>query len=219
MPVTFPLGFASFIDRLSIREMALPTLTEQTLSSRTRGGELLRYDVGAKLWTGRIVVSPGTRQESDLQIALIDLLREAGSSFLWYRPARIGPQADPTGTILGATIPTIGAVSADNRDLTLNGLPANYELRIGDMLSFLYGSNPARRALHRVVANRTASAGGQMTALSVVPLVRPGWAVGSGVTLLRPTCKAEIIPGSFEASRDLNRIATGMSFSWLQTLR
>ena len=217
MPITFPRSHGQFLDLLPVLEATRPRLTEQVTQSRARAGQIERTDIGDRLWYGRITVQPDEQGQTDQLYSQVHLLTEAAGSFLWYRKARLGPQGDPTGSILGAATPTLGAVSGDLRDLTINGLPANYILRAGDMLSFQYGSGPVRYALHEVVVQRQATVGGQITLLSVAPLVAPGWGAGSAITLVRPTCKAIIVPESLDPSKDFNRMATSFTFDWLET--
>lgn len=218
MPITFPLPLSGFLDLLAVRRITM-TPSESVIQSTTRGGEVLRADHGTRLWSGRIEVAPANRAEMDQQVALAEALLEAGGSFMVARRSRIGPQADPTGSILGASAVTISAISADRRDLSLAGLPSGYTLTRGDLLSFVYGSAPSRHALHRVLSTRTANGSGVMTQVAVTPLVRAGAAVGNAVTLVRATCKAVIVPGTWSADTEANTLSEGFSFDWRQTLR
>jgi hypothetical protein len=152
-------------------------------------------------------------------VARAELLRQPGASFLVHQSHRAGPQADPEGTALGAASPTITGVAANNRDVTLAGLPAGYVLTEGDLLSFTYLSNPTRYALHRVMETRTAAAGGGIATVEVSPPIRPGSTWPRPLTLLRPFCKAVIVPGSFEAPVMTRSPRATFSFSWRQSLR
>lgn len=218
MPITFPLALADFMDLLSVARVTMSP-RESVLQSTTRGGEVLRSDIGARLWGGRIVVAPASRAQMDQQVALAETLLEAQGSFMVARRSRHGPQADPTGAILGAAVPVILAVSIDWRDLSLAGLPAGYVLTRGDLLGFAYGTSPVRHALHRVLTTRTATGVGEITALSVTPLVRPGVTAGTPVTLVRPACKAVIVPESFDPDAEGGSLTEGFAFDWRQTLR
>lgn len=218
MPISFPLSLAGFLDLLSVSRVTM-TPGESVIQSTTRGGELLRSDVGTRLWSGRVEVAPGSRAEMDQQVALAEALLEAGASFMVARRSRFGPQADPTGAILGANAVTISAVSGDRRDLSLTGLPTGYTLTRGDLLSFAYIASPTRYALHRVLSTRTANGSGLMTQVAVTPLVRPGAAAGNPVTLVRPSCKAVLVPGSFNPDSEGHSLTEGFSFDWRQTLR
>jgi hypothetical protein len=104
------------------------------------------------------------------------------------------------------------------RELRITGLPVGYVLSAGDMLGFQYGSNPVRHALHRIVVGGTASSGGLTPMLEVVPNLRPGAAAGLTVSLVRPACKARLLPDpTYGAGRQA--LSRGASFDFIQTLR
>jgi len=217
MALSFPLGLAAFQDLIPQVSVTM-TLGEAMLANQTGGGEVLTSAYGTRLWRGSVVGRGQPYVDLDQITARIELLLSAGASFLVTQSSRRGPIDDPDGTTLGAATPSITTFSVNNRDVTFGGLPAGYTLRRGDLLSFTYLSNPTRYALHRVVTPATANGSG-VTSTEVVPPVRPGYATPAAITLVRPVCKAVIVPGSYrppEVSRD--RRAT-FSFDWQQTLR
>lgn len=218
MPISYPLSLAGFMDLLSVQRVSM-SLGESVIQSTTRGGEILRSDIGARLWGGTVTVAPSTRAEMDQQVALAEALLEAGGSFMIARKSRIGPQYDPTGAILAAATPVINAISADRRDLSIGGLPGGYVLTRGDLVAFSYGTDPVRYALHRVLVTRSASGPGNLTQLSLAPLIRPGATTGAAVTLVRPFCKAVVVPGSFTPDFEGADLSEGFSFDWRQALR
>lgn len=157
------------------------------------------------------------RAEAGRPEVLIDILRQAGRSFLVYDTRRPAPLLDPNGTILGAATPTIHTLSADPRELRITGLPASYVLSPGDYLSFTYGTNPVRYALHRVVATTTAVAG--LTPLfEVTPAIRSGAVTGAAITLIKAHCKAVILAGSVETGSGRRTITEGIGFGYVQSL-
>ena len=88
------------------------------------------------------------------------------------------------------------------------------------MLSFTYGSGPTRYALHRIVSDTVVANGSGVTPLfEVVPHIRPGAATSTAVELIRPYCKAIIIPGSVQAGTARKSKVRGLSFEIIQTLR
>lgn len=217
MALSYPLNRAQFMNVLPIAEMSfnLPEMVEQ---HRTASGEQLQADLGDRLWQGEIKLGRLTRSEAGAAKMMIDLLRQAGRSFLIYDATRIFPLLDPNGTILGASTPTIHTLGADSRELRITGLPATYTLSPGDYLSIIYGSAPARYGLHRVVSSVTAVAG--LTPLfEVSPAIRPGAVTGAAVTLVRAYCKAVILPGSVSEGVTRRTITEGISFGFAQTLR
>ena len=86
------------------------------------------------------------------------------------------------------------------------------------MLAFQYGSNPVRHALHRIVVGGTASGSGLSPMLEVVPNLRPGAVAGLAVSLVRPTCKARVLPDPTYGS-GRQALSRGASFDFIQTLR
>ena len=218
MALTFPLPLATFFDGLPITQ-GQPDLGEALEYSQTGAGEILTADLGPRLWKADFQIAAKYYAEIEQIKAKLNTLRYAGRSLLVHSFPLKAPQYDPTGTILGAANVTLASVLSNNRDISLNGLPVGYKLTPGDFLSFQYGSNPVRYALHQVVVGGTAGAGGALNGLEVVPHVRPGYAAGAAVTLIKPVYKAVIVPGSVDAGISGSMITDGVKFSLIQTLR
>ena len=150
--------------------------------------------------------------------ALLSLMDQPGATFLCHDPRYVGPASDPTGSILGSRTVTIHSVASNLRELRIAGLPNGYIMAAGDMLAFEYGMNPVRYALHRVVIGGITSSAGLTPMLEVVPNLRPGAVAGLTVALLRPACKARLLPEpSYGAGRQA--LSRGASFDFIQTLR
>jgi hypothetical protein len=215
---TFPLFRSQFMSVLPVSE-AVFDLGEAMQVDETAGGELLMASLGTRLWEGEVRLGKmGPAEWAQIE-PMIDLLREPGRSFQCFDTRRPFPSSDPTGSVIAAASPVIGTVSGDFREISLTALPANYLLRRGDYLSFTYGSNPARRALHRIMESVTATAGGASGLFEVIPAVRPGWASGAAVELSRAWCKAVVLPGSVDKGSFRRGIAEGAGFRWKQSLR
>ncbi len=219
MPLSFPLPREDFIDILPIAEMSL-VLPETAQVARTRGGEVLPFELGEPLWEGEVKLGRMTRPESGRPLALIDVLRQPGRSFLVCDTTRTGPLSDPAGVILGAATPVIHELPEDPRELRLSGLPAGYILSAGDWIGWSHGAAPTRYALHRIVDAEVVAAGTGITpAFEVVPHIRPGVTVGAAVQLIRPVAKAIILPGQTEPGRTRRTLTDGAGFSFIQSLR
>jgi hypothetical protein len=217
MALSFPLNRAAFFD-LMPRRSASMHLGEALIVNQTGGGEVIESAYGSRLWQGSITTQGRVSGDLDEVTARIELLLMGGGSFLMPHPVRIGPAADPAGTILGAATPSITAVNANNRDITISGLPAGYVLRRGDLISWTYLSGPTRYALHRVVTQATANGSGVLTT-EIMPPVRPGHATPQAVTLVNAVCKAKIVHGSYQAPEAEPGAVATLGFSWVQTLR
>jgi hypothetical protein len=214
--LTFPMPLDDFFGNLRVQSMTFD-LGETLSQSRTAGGDVLTADMGERLWRISVTLVPATHAEQSEIEARLDVLREAGRTLLVYPKHRPAPRIDPLGAFLGTAAPSLAAVSADRRQITLSGLPVGYALSAGDFLSFTYGSG--RRALHRVVTGAAAGQNGTTPWIEVSPAVRLGFATPSPVTLVRPVCKAVLVPGSVRVSTAQGVNSAGASFSMIQTLR
>ena len=83
MALSFPLSRAAFMDLLPVQRMTFD-IPETLSQTRTRGGEILTADNGARLWQGEITLGQITRDELALVRPVLNLLRGAGSSFLAF---------------------------------------------------------------------------------------------------------------------------------------
>lgn len=220
MALTFPLSRGQFWDLLPIASCVFD-LPENVTTSRTRGGQTLRAERGARLWAAEVRLGPMTRAEAADVLPLINLLRGSAGSFMASDPVRPGPRRDPAGAVLAGAQVKISALSSNSRELALKDLPPGYVLSRDDLLAFSYGAAPVRYALHQIVnATAKANASGVATGIEVVPPIRPGAAVDALVTLVRAGCKAEIVPGSFQpGSVRSGGVVEGVSFGVQQTLR
>lgn len=217
MALTFPLSLETFFDLLPIKQMSLAPSASMAIS-RTRGGDVLPAGFGARLWRGEIRLDVMTDAEHRAVRPLLDLLIEPGASFLLTDRLRSAPRDDPKGLILGAANPQLLTVGA--REIALKGLPSQYWLRRDDLISFSYGASPVRRALHRLVGEVKADGSGNTAAVEVMPPVRAGAAANTPVTLIRPVCKAMILPETLERGYPgAGGVTEGISFRFQQTLR
>ena len=218
MAQTFPMLLADFFDGLPIKGFT-PDLTEAMEYSRSKGGEIFTADFGPRLWQMDIVVAAGTHAKIEQIKARLQLLRSPGRSLLVGSMPLLYPQKDPLGSIIGASTILLKAVAGNNREINLSGFPAGYELTPGDFLSFTYGSNPVRYAMHQVVAPKIAAGDGTMTALEVVDFIRPGWVVDTPVRIRKPMYKAVVVPGSTDIMESDAIMSGGVKFSVIQTFR
>jgi len=217
MALTYPLTFAQFLGALRVEEVTF-RLSHPQEHTRLGDGTMISASLGASLWTGTIKLAQANHARHAEMEALIGLMDQPGATFLCHDPRHIGPASDPTGSILGSRSVTIHSLASNMRELRLTGLPSGYVLSAGDMLGFQYGSNPVRHALHRVVVGGTASSSGLTPMLELVPNLRLGAVAGLTVSLIRPACKARLLPESNYGS-GRQAISRGVSFDFIQTLR
>ena len=216
MALSWPLSRAQLFDLLPVKSVRF-RLPGALSTSRTGGGEIIVHGLGARLWQGEIALDMADHANWASIDARLALLEEPGASFLLCDPRLTGPISDPGGAILGAAQPKIAALNANNRELTLKNLPADYLVSQGDVLGFSYGTNPTRLAYHRVVTGGVAGGGGTTPSIEVTPFLRPGAAVDAAVSLVQPTLKAVLVKADYGASRAT--LSEGGTISWMQTLR
>lgn len=218
MALSFPLTTAQFINLVLLPITQTWTLGEASEYNETAGGEVIPASYGPRLWQGTVQVATQSPGDHENAVARLELLNQAGASFMMSPLWRDGPQSDPDGSILGASTPQITNVNANMRDITISGLPVGYLLTRGDYLGFGYGS-PTRFAFHRIVTGGTANGSGVAGSIEVSPPIRPGYSVPFDVDLVRPRLKAVVVPGSFRPGTYSRYNVEGFSFSWRQTLR
>ena len=218
MALTFPVSTAEFFDTLEVSQITFDC-PEQMQVARTGGGEILPANIGPRLWTGEVSLWDQGHSAVAPVLAMISALREPGASFLAYDLTAPAPQSDPDGVALATVTPLILALPSDARMLSLKGLPSGFVLTAGDYLGFSYGTNPVRRALHRVVSGVVASGTGQTAAFEVTPPRRPGAAINTAVSLVKASCKARIVPGSVAPGTKGQIFTSGITFKFMQTLR
>ena len=215
--LSYPLSHAQFLGALRVEEVTF-RLSHPQEHTRLGDGTVISASLGAALWTGTIRLAQANHPRHAQMEALVALMDQPGATFLCHDPRYVGPASDPTGAILGSRTVTIHSVASNMRELRLIGLPSGDVLSAGDMLGFQYGINPVRHALHRMVVGGTASSGGLTPMLEVVPNLRPGVAAGLTVSLVRPACKARLLPDpTYGAGRQA--LSRGASFDFIQTLR
>jgi len=217
MALSYPLTYPQFLGALRVEEVTF-RLSHPQEHTRLGDGTMISASLGASLWTGTIRLAQANHPRHAQMEALLALMDQPGATFRCHDPRYIGPASDPAGVILGSRTVTIHTVASNMRELRITGLPSGYVLSSGDMLSFEYGSSPVRHALHRIVVGGTASSTGLTPMLEVVPNLRPGAVTGLTVLLIRPACKARLLPEPTYGS-GRQAISRGASFDFIQTLR
>lgn len=219
MALSFPLSTANFLDTVQVVASKPFNLQEARQFHQTAGGEIIDASVSTRLWQGSISLRPRRHVDAAEFAAKLQLLTHGGRTFFAYDPTHAYPKADPTGSILGGSSPQISSLNANNRELVIKLLPAGYVISPGDFLAFTYGSSPTRYALHQVVVGSTANGSGVTGSIEVIPNIRTGAAVNAVITLKKPTAKFLIQPGGFDIGNADILFTTGVSFSFIQTLR
>ncbi|PWE26642.1 hypothetical protein C4N9_20465 [Pararhodobacter marinus] len=215
MALSFPLALDAFFGGLPVRTSTFH-LPATLAVSRTRGGAVKTARVAERLWQGQITL-PLMRHAQAAQVAaLVSVLCEPGRTFLVHPRPLFAPIIDPSGAALDGYVPTIESIEDGGREFRIEGLPPGYVISGGDFLSFVYGSNPTRFALHQAVTVATADGAGLTPKIEVTPPIRPGAAIGAAVTLVRPFTKAVLFPPIAPISQILT--TSGLTLDFVQTL-
>lgn len=183
----------------------------------TGGGEVLFSSLAPALWQGTVTLGTLLPHEADHAQTMLDLWSAPGRLALICDIARPAPAADPSGVLLGAATPIVAAVSFGSNTVSLTGLPAGYQLRLGDLIGWSYDGG--RRALHRIASlTVTADVSGATGPIALSTPVRAGLVPGAAVTLVRPTMAAALDRSAIERGGRLRTITTGTQFRVVQTL-
>ncbi len=217
MAIVFPLSREAFLDRLPVHSVRFDPPAQNT-TNNTAGGEILRAQVAPKLWEGYVAFYDMAERDADELRVLLSMLEDPGREFFAYQKNKIGPASDPMGTALSGASVQIKAIDEAESTLELEGLPAGFELAAGDFLSFTYGT-PNRYALHWIGEAVTANGAGETAAFKVTPHLRGGATVGRAVELVKPYCKAVIVPQTVDFGETSKGTVFGMGFRLRQTLR
>jgi hypothetical protein len=199
MALTFPLSLAAFADTLPIASNPF-ILEEMQELSIAGSGETIAATLAPSRWTSPVMLARMVHTKARAVQARLEAMSGPVQSFFLHCVTNSFPAADPGGEILGEAAVTIHAIGGNNRSLRLTGLPAGYVLSPGDALAFSYGSNPVRRAWHRLAEGSEASSGGLTPLFELSTPLRPGVAEGLAITLKKPAAKMFIVPKSVSVS-------------------
>lgn len=147
---------------------------------------------------------------SDLEFGVMDafVMRagDSGEVFRAYDPFRARPiswgqEAPLSGTRSGGgTFDGTATITARTATtLTISGLPANFQFRVGDYVEVR--KTTSLISLHRVMADAQASAGGIVTLTIRYTLDLGVFTLPLTANFEKPACLMQIDPGSFSGSK------------------
>lgn len=190
------MATTDLMEALKLQSCVLQLQPVQQLSQEA-GGDPHVADLGDPLWMA-IATAPVMVNRAVVRAeALLNKLGQTLETFLLWDTRRPYPEKDPGGVVLGASVVTIAAVGADT--ISLAGLPAGYQISIGDLVSFDDDNSPASHHLHEFSADGVANGSGVLALTQVRPFIRAGVAAGPVVTLKRPTAEVFLVPGSLQS--------------------
>lgn len=214
MALALPLARSNLSDLLPI-ETVTWSLDEGQELSDIASGEILAADLRPRLWIAECSSIAADIDTIEALRGRVNVLDGAIQSFYLHDPRRPYPATDPTGTLLAGAV-TIESIEANRKELTLEGLPDNFVLPQGTMLSVTAGS-PSRTALLQLAATVTADGDGVAGPVELRPHLRSWIAADQTVTLLKPVAKVKLVPGSVAVAQ-VTAVTHRLRFSARQTL-
>lgn len=189
-----------------------------TEDSGTGSGQTIRTELAPPKWAAEVTSVPQSLAEARTVRALMRALLASGrdGTFHLFNPECPFPLSDPTGSQLSGHSPFVHSLLAGNRRvIRLGGLPANFELSIGDMFS-IASKAPNDRLLLEVSEACTANGSGTTPFFGITPWVRPGVAENDPVDLTAPI--ARMMMQSIDAGVSESMIGDGITFSAIEVV-
>lgn len=215
MALSFPLTLPNLVDLLMIESVTW-NLNYQQEYSGLGSGEGLSHDLGPALWEGDVATAQFPHAEVEKWRARFNLLDGSNNSFMLYNPAAMYPETDPQGTILAGRTITITVINGNRKEVALAGFPAGFVVPWGTYAQITAGS-PSRVALIQFADTKSATSGGGVDFNECRPHLRPWIAAGAAVTLIKPSAKVKLVPGSLRVET-AGALHSRLRFSARQTL-
>lgn len=213
MAITYPYSIEYLADTLTITDVVWDIQRNDELSG-TGDGRVWQSELAPPLWTANITLAPAYHEQAKPIAAKIRKLNGSQEAFYLYDPTSKYPFLDPDGTILGSSNVTVSTISAGRNAFSLSGLPAGYQLSIGDRMQIDYGTG--RTAYLEVSEPVTAASNGTTPVFEVFPYIPVGIQGNASVNFKKPACKMIIFPGGHNIGSSMYRITTGASFKAIQ---
>lgn len=206
MAITYP---RPFFDAIESADMRVDRMVAVTLEA---GGDSSSVTLGWPRWRASFQTGQLREPRASEALAWLDSLREGQGTFLCPNPIRRRPWAARTG-FAGLTRAGGGAwdgtasawrVSADRGAAGLDGLPAGFQITVGDCFGLAWEVTSGarlgpRRHLFRFVEGGVANGSGATPLLTIEPPINPAVPANAAATLDRPTCIMRMEPGSSAA--------------------
>lgn len=198
MALTFPLPFTAFMALIKLTD-GMFSLARNDEVSGLGNSQPLNTELASPLWRFDGTTGSIPNDDAEAIAAIFEMLEAPGRDFYVANPRKLGPRADPSGVILGASTPKIHTLDSGNLSLRIDGLPDGYVLSAGDMVAWDYGpSENKRRAFHRFAETVTAATGGLTPLVTLSTFIRSGAAPDDPVYLAPATMRAKLIPGTYK---------------------
>lgn len=214
MALTFPISLASLVDLLML-ETATPNLMRQEEFSGLGSGEGISHDLAPPLWEFDCATVQFPHRDVDQWRARFLALDGSVNTFLIYPIQAPYPSTDIDGSELAGSTITVEAIQSNRKELSLQGVPADFVFPFGAFLSITYDTS--RIALVTLVSAATAAVDGTTDTFEVRPHLRPGIAAGDAVSASKPVCKVKLLPGTLRVEQ-VGPLHSRLRFTARQTL-
>lgn len=176
------------------------------------GGRQGGVQAGFPLWSARYELDRTDPDSADLWQAFFDRLRGRQRRFYAIDPKRSMPKLyrfgfaglnrAGTGIAFDGTATSWSQVTDSGGDarITLNGLPAAFQISVGDMIGFRWDAagfgagNMMRRTIARAVLPATANGAGQALVTAEPPINTALVPSGAIAHLNKPACVMQLVP-------------------------
>lgn len=192
MTLANPLPAASFADLLRVDDVTFVQAFAQQ-NAMTGGGETRYADRAPSLWRAQVQTVPVPNGEAEGLMALINSRAGGLKTVLLHNYRLPHPAPDPTGAIIGATVPKLGTIT-DRLHVAFTGFPAGYVIPLGTYFGIVFDTS--RYYLGQFAEARTASGGGAVASVEIWPPLPVSIAGTPDVTIKKPPAKFRITPGS-----------------------
>lgn len=212
-PRSFPAGAAFGAVDFKLADMSI----QNTLQS----GAIQTMEMGPSLWTATFTTVGLLMRDRQIWQAWEMTLR-GGRTFLAWDPEKVYPAGYGAGVLAltraggGSFDGTATLTSVTATTVTVSALPAAYQAKAGDMLSFPWNNG---HALHMIAEDVAANGSGAATFKVVPPvLTSPAPSGGATVRLVQPVCVMKIKPGTFSAPASPRASMSPVSFDGVQDI-
>jgi hypothetical protein len=192
MTLADPLGKSALADLLHVADVKFyPSWNQER--SLTGGGETLYADRAPMLWMADVTTAPMTHADAKKLQGLLNSRGGGLKTILLYDHSLPYPSSDTDGSTFGAATPIVGVVT-DRLHIAFTGFPNGYSMPAGTYFQILFSST--RYYLGQFCEDKTASGAGAITATEIAPAIPASITAGAAVTVLKPSGKFRIVPGS-----------------------
>jgi hypothetical protein len=193
MALADPLAVADFYDLFKVQDVQFVQGFQQQRSA-TGGGETRYADRAPSLWKAEITTIPMLNAEAEGIMALINSRGGGLKTVLMYNSRLPYPSPDPTGSIIGATVPALGTIT-DRLHVAFTGFPNSYEMPRGSYFGIVFDTS--RYYLGQFTETKTANPiTGTIGATEIWPPLPASITGTPDIIIKKPPAKFRIVPGS-----------------------